>query len=297
MKTLVFFVSALLIPAFLFSQGLGQRQISSQSSNTGFQQPTSSYSVQQSNTYPVQQQVQQVQQQQVQPYHSGLESHSNIQNAYSNTKYDKNYSNIDASNRIFGTDQSNYLSNISFSLSKTDPGNISSDVFKKKQINKIIRTRPDLQFSKLNDIASTNYPIGVDANIKNVPEKQPKSIISPAKVYWLTPTTRLLNYNGSARNFYDIDGYGVYAGSFNNYQYCLAVSNWLRKKYKVDYFIFEDISHGVHFHLVFGRWVNHYSASIFKGKVSEDVPYAYIVRWTHDFKVLGFDQNLIYPKP
>ncbi len=305
MKTLVFFVSALLIPAFLFSQGLGQRQISSQTSNSGFQAQQCSYSLQQvqpTSTYQIQQTVQPtIQQQSVQQNQTDYQSHSQLQNGYNNTKIERNsnneYSNSKSEGKLSDKNYGSNAINISNVLSKTitvDKGNVVSQ---KKHINNLVRPRPIVLYSKLNGIATTNYPIGVDANIKNLPEKLPKSVISPAKVYWLTPTVRLLNCYGSARRFSDIDGYGVYAGSFNNYQYCLAVSNWLRKKYKAEYFIFEDISHGVHFHLVFGRWVSHYSATIFRGKVSEDVPYAYIVRWTQDFKVFGFDQNLIYPKP
>jgi hypothetical protein len=119
---------------------------------------------------------------------------------------------------------------------------------------------------------------------------------SPEMVYKLTPTLRLRYVCGDIYGNRDLFGYGVHVAAFKNYDYCVAVSKWLRKKYKAITYIVEDQSGYIHYHLVFGRWLNYKSAEIFEGKVRKDAPNAFVFRWMMDAIQLVDNSIIFYPE-
>ncbi|MEI6122588.1 MAG: hypothetical protein WCQ95_03065 [Bacteroidota bacterium] len=302
MKTSVLLWVSIVVPAFLFGQGTVQKQTGSQSSGQSYQKQTGSYNVQpvqQTNTMQVQQQVQPTYQQQpIQQTQSYSKPTYQSQSSSHVGKYEKSTVNnankprVDASrNSTLATGVSGYLS-INNTIKDYKDGN------KSFLMKRNTESKPKPVIISYKDSSSVQTPDGtITSPIKyDIPDLYAYKVSPPTNVCRVTPAIRLYCINGNRNNLCTLDGYGVWAGAYKNYNYCLSVAKWLKKKYMANAFIFEDISYGIHYHLVFGYWKNHYLALIFQGKIRKDIPYAYIVRWTDYFNVIGVRSSFVTPQ-
>ena len=133
---------------------------------------------------------------------------------------------------------------------------------------------PHVPDSNAQHVGGMVLPLKMD-----VPYVSPPRSHEPIYTYYASPTMRFYCCYGNYRELCDGTLYGVHIAVFFNYNYCVAVSKWLQKKYKAIPFIIEDDSGMQHYHLVFGRWFSYKAAEIFEGKVRKDAPNAFVVRW------------------
>lgn len=105
------------------------------------------------------------------------------------------------------------------------------------------------------------------------------------------PRSKLLRYHCVYRPYGDLtgtDGYGVYSGSYKNLEYCKGVMRYLAKKYKAIGYIFDDYSGGRHYHLVMGKYRRYMAALILTGKIRNDFPPAFVIRWSKYYTSFSF---------
>jgi hypothetical protein len=299
MKTLVLFFSVLLIPVYLYSQGGVQKQNYSQSSNRVSQSQTYQGSVQSTNSYQPRQTYQptpQYNQHQSEPYQVEKQNNSQLQSGYTqDAKYQNSYkynkveeSNLNRSDRSL---QTVLLRDVA---KRNTQKTVRTATQRGKNLVKVgnsteIAPHDASDHGKDYSVSSTTSEVVlVKYPVKNsyVPQ-------SPEVVYKLTPTLRLRCVLGRFNGLCDLNGFGVHIATFINFNYCVGVANWIRKKYHAISFIFEDQSGIPHYHLVFGKWSYYKEAEVFEGKVRREAPHAFVIRWRSDLSVLYPNGNIM----
>ncbi len=84
------------------------------------------------------------------------------------------------------------------------------------------------------------------------------------------------NYSGSS----DLGWYSIHVASFNKLDYCKTVTHYMKNKYKIDVFVFEDsFSVNRPYHIVLGKYRKYFVAENILRKIKNEMPGAFVISW------------------
>ncbi len=287
MKTIITLFMGLFLPMLLLGQSSAQKKTYTSGSSSSSQSQSSQQTyqrVQPTTTYQSQPQVQQqTQQTPVQNYQTNSQSSSQWQRIHSMQKVEKSINTTPAMTNTSGQRSINSVPTVSGKVGTVMSRNQASQ---KKAftlpyilIKKVAKVNPNALVPPVQDSNAQHVGGIVIPQKMSVPNVSPPRSHEPIYNYCVSPTMRFYGNYDNYRYLRSGDIYGVHIAAFANYNYCVAVSKWLQKKYKAIPYIIEDISGLRHYHLVFGRWFSYKAAEIFEGKVRRDAPNAFVIRW------------------
>jgi len=112
------------------------------------------------------------------------------------------------------------------------------------------------------------------------------------KTAYIYPKIKHYRYRCIYGNYTDFNGlgwYSIHVASFKNPEYCKPLIRYLKNKYKLEVYVFDDLSSvNMRYHLVLGKYRAYFVASNILRYISKEMPYAFIVNWNRYAQMILF---------
>lgn len=150
-----------------------------------------------------------------------------------------------------------------------------------KPTKKIAVKKTNVLFSTLGDSSNVFVPNSKAPVLVNVVHQNSGSPIA-VKTEYIYPKNRLYRYRclyGKIAD-YGLGWYGIHVAAFKNLDYCKTVIRYMKNRYKLDVYLFEDwTSVNMRYHLVLGKYRRYFVAENMLSYIKKEMPTAFVINW------------------
>ncbi len=105
----------------------------------------------------------------------------------------------------------------------------------------------------------------------------------------IIPVKRYKCVYGNYADYYGPGWYSIHVASFKNLDYCKTVIRYMKNRYKLDAFVFDDLtSVTMRYHLVLGKYRKYFVAENILRYIKQEMPYAFVINWNRFSQMIFF---------
>jgi len=112
------------------------------------------------------------------------------------------------------------------------------------------------------------------------------------KTEYVYPKNKMYRYRciyGNVADYYGPGWYSIHVASFKNLDYCKTVIRYMKSRYKLDVYLFYDLtSVNMRYHLVLGKYRKYFAVENILSYLKQEMPYAFIVNWNRYAQMILF---------
>ena len=112
------------------------------------------------------------------------------------------------------------------------------------------------------------------------------------KTAYVYPKNKLYRYRciyGNVADYYGPGWYSIHVASFKNLDYCKTVIRYMKNRYKLDVYLFEDWTCvNMRYHLVLGKYRKYFVAENMLSYIKKEMPLAFIINWNRFSQMILF---------
>ncbi|HNW90267.1 MAG TPA: hypothetical protein PKN48_11430 [Bacteroidales bacterium] len=151
-----------------------------------------------------------------------------------------------------------------------------------RTVNKTVVKKPGVLFNSLSDSGSIHASMPMVTDKMNVELSNKGTAAYVQKKYLFQPNKPFRyrciygNYSGKS----DLGWYSIHVASSKNLDYCTTVTRYMKNRYKLDVFVFEDsFSVNRPYHIVLGKYRKYFVAENILRKIKKEMPGAFVISW------------------
>lgn len=159
-----------------------------------------------------------------------------------------------------------------------------------KATKKIAIKNTNVLFSTPGDSSTVFVPNSKAPVLVNVVHQKSGSPAT-VKTEYIYPKNKLYRYRclyGKIDD-YRLGWYGIHVAAFKNLDYCKTVIRYMKSRYKLDVYLFEDwTSVNMRYHLVLGKYRRYFVAENMLSYIKKEMPTAFVVNWNRYAEMILF---------